>query len=273
MRGCLVQFLNWLGDDAVAERLPHLSVEEIQTFFIKYSECHSVVRRRSMRSALRTFFRFCQFQGYIMRALDAAVPTLQCYKLAHIPRGLTEEQAQIVLSTIDRETNCGRRDYAILQLLYTYGVRAGQVRALEFKDIDWRQSQISFRASKWGKDLILPLAQDVGESLLSYIRDARPAYSYSEIFLTARAPYHPFRDSHIISKIARERMLDAGIEMPKSAAHAFRHCFATRMFAQGHSLKAIGDLLGHRNLQNTRIYTKVDFQNLEEASIDWPEET
>jgi len=267
----LTVFLEWMGDDAVAGRLSCLSVERLHTFFLEYAESHSVSRRRSMQAALRTFFRFCQFQGYILKPLDEAVPSLRSYSLAHIPRGLSEDQVEAVLSSINQETNAGKRDYAVLLILQTYGVRAEQVRSLEFGDVNWREDQIFFGASKMGKDLLLPLTKDVGESILSYVRDARPAYSYNEIFLTAAAPYRPFRDSRMISCIARRRIVEAGIEMPGAAAHAFRHYFATRMLAQGHSLKSIGDLLGHRHLENTRIYTKVDFQSLKEAAIDWPE--
>ena len=110
-----------------------------------------------MQAALRTFLRFCLHKGYVQRPLDCAVPTWRTYKLATVPRGLTDEQALKVLQSIDRNSNVGRRDYAVCQLLYTYGVRGGQVRALRLQDIDWAHNQILFRASKHGKDSLLPL--------------------------------------------------------------------------------------------------------------------
>ena len=89
--------------------------------------------RRSMQAALRTFLRFCLSQGYLQRPLQHAVPTWRTYKLATVPRGLTGEQALKVLQGIDRHSNVGRRDYAICQLLYTYGVRGGQSALLDMK--------------------------------------------------------------------------------------------------------------------------------------------
>ena len=102
------------------------------------------------------------------------MPTWRTYKLATVPRGLTDKQALKVLQSIDRNSNVGWRDYAICQMLYTYGVRGGQVRALRLQDIDWAHNQILFRASKHGKDSLLPLTTQVGESLLEYLKSARP---------------------------------------------------------------------------------------------------
>jgi integrase len=200
------------------------------------------------------------------------VPTLRTYKLATVPRGLTDEQALKVLRSIDRNTNVGRRDYAITKLLYTYGVRGGQVRALRLEDINWALNQILFRASKHGKDSLLPLTTEVGESLLEYLKSARPRSSDPHVFLTSRAPYHALLHANALSAVVERHLRKAGIELSSKGAHAFRHGFATRMLQQGHSLKAIADVLGHRHLGTTFIYTKVDFNSLKEVALPWPQE-
>jgi site-specific recombinase XerD len=225
-----------------------------------------------MQSALRTFFRFCLHQNYVQQPLDLAVPTLRTYKLASVPRGLTEAQARRVLQCIDRGTAVGRRDYAIIQLLFTYGVRGGQVRALRLEQIDWAQSRILFAASKGGKDSCLPLTAEVGESLLDYLQNSRPPTSDPQVFLTARAPYHPLLHTGTLSATIERRIRAAGIEIPSRGAHAFRHGFATRMLEQGQPLKAIADVLGHRHLGTTFIYTKVDFNSLQQVALEWPKE-
>jgi integrase len=166
----------------------------------------------------------------------------------------------------------GRRDYAIVQLLYTYGVRGGQVRTLRLEDIDWAQNQILFKASKQGKDSQLPLTAQVGESLLDYLQNSRPPTSYPHVFLTCRAPYHPLPHSSSLSAMVERHIRAAGIELPSKGAHAFRHCFATRMLHKGHSLKAVADVLGHRHLGTTFIYTKVEFNALKQVALEWPQE-
>ena len=266
------QFLEWLGPKATPQGCLELTAETVERFFLPYAHKMGPSARRSMQAALRTFLRFCLHQGYVQRPLDRAVPTWRTYKLATVPRGLTDKQALKVLQSIDRNSNVGRRDYAICQLLYTYGVRGGQVRALRLQDIDWAHNQILFRASKHGKDSLLPLTAQVGESLLDYLKSARPSCQDSHVFLTARAPCHALVHSNSLSAIVERHLRAAGIEVRSKGAHGFRHGFATRMLQEGHSLKAIADVLGHRHLATTFIYTKVDFNSLKQVALPWPQE-
>lgn len=268
----IAQFLQWLGIEATPDGLRRLSAERIEDFFLGYAQRMGRSARRSMQSALRTFLRFCVHQGYIDRPLDLAVPTLRTYKLATVPRGLSDTEAQQVLRSINRISHVGRRDYAMVHLLYTYGVRGGQVRALQLEDIDWAHNQILFKGSKGGKDSRLPLTPEVGESLLDYLQNSRPPSSSPQVFLTCRAPSHPLPHSSSLSSIVGRHIRAAGIEVFSKGAHAFRHGFATRMLHQGHSLKAIADVLGHRHLSTTFIYSKVEFNALTHVALEWPQE-
>jgi site-specific recombinase XerD len=268
----LTRFLRWLGPEASREGLDRLTADRVERFFVAYAQTVGRAARRSMQATLRTFFRFCLHQDYLRQPLDCAVPTLRTYQLASVPRGLTDTQAQHVLQSLHRDTDVGRRDYAILQLLYTYGVRGSQVRALRLEQVDWAQNQILFPACKQGKHTVLPLLPEVGQSLLDYVRHSRPPSTYPQVFLTARAPFHPIPSSSSLSAIVARRIQAAGIEIPRPGAHAFRHGFATRMLHQGHSLKAIADVLGHRHLGSTFVYTKVDLDALRQVALEWPEE-
>lgn len=266
------QFLQGLGPQATAEGLGELTAERVEQFCIAYAQQAGRAARHSMQSALRTFLRFGLHAGLIRGRLDLAVPTLRTYKLSTVPRGLSAAQARQVLESVDRRHPVGRRDYAILQLLHSYGVRGGQVRGLRLADIQWAEDRIRFRAVKHGKDSLLPLTAEVGAGLLDYLQNARPPGAWPEVFLTCRAPYHPLADSNALSEIVRRHICAAGIDIPSKGAHGFRHGFATRMVAEGHSLKAVADVLGHRHLSTTFIYTKVDFNALREVALDWPEE-
>jgi integrase/recombinase XerD len=131
---------------------------------------------------------------------------------------------------------------------------------------------LHFTALKHGKGILQPLTDEEGETLLDYLQHTRPESSYSEVFLTLRAPYRPMQYSTTLSEIIARRMRAAGISAPTYGAHAFRHRFASRMLEHGHSLKSIADMIGHRCIQTTFIYTKVDFQALNQVALDWPEE-
>ena len=271
-RHSLSQFLEWLGSKATPQGLAELTPETVERFFLSYAQKIGRSARHSMQAALRTFFRFCLHQGYIQRPLDCAVPTLRTYKLATVPRGLTDEQAQKVVQSINRSSHAGRRDYAICQMLYTYGVRGGQVRALRLEDVNWARNKILFKASKHGKDSLLPLTAQVGESLLDYLQNARPPCQDRHVFLTTRAPYYALAHSNSLSAIVDRCIRVAGIDVASKGAHTFRHCFATRMVQRGYPLKAVADVLGHRYLSTTFIYTKVDFNALSQVALEWPEE-
>ena len=266
----LTPFLEDLGADAAPERLHKLSAQRIQKLFAKYTQQKSHSTRRAIQGALRKFLRFCRQKGYTQRDLAQAVSPIRTYKLSGVPRGVSEEDARKVLGSIDR-TPIGLRDNAIIQLLYTYGVRGGQVRALALGDIRWRQNQIRFRALKGGKQVVQPLTDEVGESLLEYLRHGRPKATCPEVFLTARAPFGPLRDSSIVSLIIANRMRKAGVNGSPKGSHAFRHAFATRMLKGGQSLKTIADMLGHRLINTTFIYTKVDLETLKQLPLQWPE--
>ena len=266
------QFLKWLGSQATAKGIGDLTADRVEQFFIAYAQHAGRASRRAMQAALRTFLRYCLYVGFIRRRLDLAVPTLRTYKLATVPRGLNESQARLIFETVDRSRPVGRRDYAILQLLHTYGVRGGQLRALRLADIDWNHDRIRFRGIKHGKDSFLPLTAEVGASLLDYLENARPQGTWPEVFLTFRPPYHRLPQSSSLSEIVRRHIRAAGLEMPCKGAHIFRHGFATRMVAHGHSLKAVADVLGHRHLSTTFLYTKVDFTALKQVALEWPQE-
>ena len=266
------RFLASLGAEGTANGIAQLDARRIESFYIAYAEGRARASRHSMQSALRTFLRFCLHEGYIHRRLDHAVPTLRTYKLARVPRGLSEAQAHAVLESVDRTTDAGRRDHAILTMLHSYGVRGGQIRALRLDDIIWAKDQILFRATKGGKDSLLPLTAEVGESVLAYLQESRPQSTFREVFLTCRPPYHPLMTSSSLSEIVRRHILALGLEVDSKGSHVFRHAFATRMVADGHPFKAVADVLGHRYLSTTFIYTKVDFNALSRVALEWPKE-
>jgi site-specific recombinase XerD len=189
-----------------------------------------------------------------------------------VPRGVNESQAQTILQSVDCSTPVGRRDYAILTILHTYGVRGGQVRALKLSDIDWNNGQILFKATKNGKDSVLPITREVGESILNYLREGRPACSCPEVFIKSRAPYRSLTQSGTLSAIVNRYITGADINVSSKGSHVFRHAFATRKVAEGYSLKAVADVLGHRYLSTTFMYTKVDFNALSQVAMEWPKE-
>jgi integrase/recombinase XerD len=269
-RRYLTPFLEDRGS-APTKRLRELTPAQVLAFSTNYEKGRGQGIRQGLQGVLRSFLRFCHQQGYVVCDLAQALPKIRTYKLSGVPRAISEDDALKTLECIDQTTHSGRRDFAMIQLLHTYGVRGGQVRALRLQDILWREDLIRFAAHKGGKEIIEPLFDDVGESLLEYLRFARPKAPYPEVFLTTQPPFRPLRSPAAVSVMVARRMCRAGISQPKAGSQVFRHGFATRMLQQGQSLKTIADLLGHRNINTTFIYTKVDLETLKQVPLDWPE--
>jgi integrase len=173
------------------------------------------------------------------------------------------------LARIDRHTAVGRRDYAILLLLARLGLRSSEVVFLDLEDIDWKDGSLSVRG-KGGRRLRLPLPADVGEAIVAYLRHGRPPSSSRRVFLRARAPLRGFLGPSAVGTIVRHALLRAGIDAPTTGAHQFRHGLATEMLRHGASLGEIGELLGHRSPETTKIYTKVDLDALRSLALPWP---
>jgi len=264
----LSSFVEALDLRDVRGAIADLTPQDVQDFFCECARGKATTTRGHIRLGLRHFFAFCAREGYGGAHLAEAVPHVYSYRLADVPRQISEPDAHLLLNSMDRRTAVGRRDYAIVLLLYTYGVRGGQVRALRLSDILWRQSTIRFPACKGGRQVIEPLTDEVGEALLDYLRNSRPHATCPEVFLTERAPIHPMQADHLYTRVC-SRLKSLGLGDGPRGPHGFRHAFASRLLGNGHSIKTIADMLGHRDINSTFIYTKVDFRTLDQVPLDW----
>ena len=226
-----------------------------------------------MVSALRSFFRFLLQQGEIATDLAACVPAVADWRLSTVPKYLGAEEVERLLSACDQRTRIGRRDYAILMLLARLGLRASEVVALELDDMDWRAGEIVVRGKGQRHDR-LPLLQEVGEALASYLRQDRPRGSTRRVFVRMRAPIRGFAGPQTISTIVRRALQRADLKAPAKgvAAHLLRHSLATGMLRRGASMTEIAELLRHRNRSpsTTEIYAKVDLGGLRSLAQPWP---
>lgn len=264
--------LNWIGaDDTPPYKLPALTPRRLQGFLLQRGGEPGSAKAVEVACSLRVFLTFCFARGYLDRNLSAAIPCFRRYRLSTVPRGIDDETARRLLNSIGRKDPVGLRDYAIVMLLYTYGVRAEQVSTLRLSDIQWAAGRIRFPPIKCGKTVIDPLTAEAGDSLLSYLRHGRAASPHPEVFLLNKAPWTPISRA-LVPWIVCNRIRKAGLAVSVPGARAFRHRFATKMLSEGHRLKSIADMLGHRNIESAAVYAKVDFPMLEQAAIEWPEE-
>jgi len=248
-------------------RINLITLEIIQRFVILEGSHHTRKTMREQCTYLRSLLSYLYFSGRTRRDFSAIVMTPRIYRDERCPRFLTRKEIQTALSIIDKRTTMGKRDYAIILLLSTYGLRGIEVSNLRLDDIDWRTSRIYIRNRKAGNSSVYPLAKSAGEALLSYLRCGRPKKSYRQVFLSLLAPHKPI-SSAAIRQILKNYLNRAGIKTDRVGAHTLRYSCAQHLFEQGFSIKTIGDYLGHRSLSSTQSYIKIDITHLREVAIN-----
>jgi site-specific recombinase XerD len=221
-------------------------------------------------TAVRSFLRFLVVQNRLPAGLDMAIPTLHRWSHAALPQHLSDTDIGQMLQCCADGTASGTRNYAILLLLSRLGLRAKEVANLQLHDVDGVNGSLLIRASKTHAERLLPLAQDVGEALLAYLRTGRPATSSRYLFLAHTAPYHPLHTASAMTKIVKRLLAKAGIARWSSGAHLFRHTVATQLVNRGASFKDIADVLGHHTLQTTGLYAKLDLAAWAQVALPWP---
>jgi site-specific recombinase XerD len=225
-------------------------------------------RAKLLTTALRSYFQYARYRGEVTVDLAAAVPSVANWSMTSLPRAIEPDQVHQLLTSIDRRTATGRRDYAILLLLARLGLRSGEVALLELDDIDWNVGRLSVHGKNGRSER--PLSAEVGKAIAGYLRRGRPVNASRRVFLRARATLCGFQGASGISSLVRHSIKRARINAPTFGAHQFRHGLATDMLRRGASLREIGEVLGHRHPQTTSIYAKVDINALRTLALPWP---
>ena len=221
-------------------------------------------------TGIRVFLRFLVMNRGLSPGIIGAVPTIRQWKLASLPKHLSVDEVDRTLATCDKTSAVGKRDHAILLLLLRLALRAGEVARLRLSDVDWRAGEVRVYSAKSARERRLPLPSDVGQALAEYLRNSRPASSQPYIFLRTRAPFSPITGCSTVSCIAKRHLNLAGISIHGLSAHAFRHTAATQMVNSGAGFKQVADVLGHRLLETTNIYAKLDENTLHRVALPWP---
>jgi site-specific recombinase XerD len=222
-------------------------------------------------AALRVLLRYAHREGVLPCDLSQAVERPQTYRLADIPRSISWAEVDQVLGCVDRCTPCGKRDWAILMLLVTYGLRSREIAALTLDDIDWRRDRLAVPRRKAGHSTAFPLSAAVGEALVEYLRHGRPQTEERRVFFRALAPVVPMSAAAVAGR-ASHYLLKAGIDVPRPGSHTLRHTCVQRLVDADFALKTIGDFIGHGSAKSTEIYAKVAVEQLREVALGDGEE-
>ena len=250
---------------------PALSADRMRSFLT--ADCAGLQpgTMQVITSSLRSYLRFrCVCHGDPVERLLAAVPTVANWPMATLPERLSTADIQQWLESFDRRKAKGKRDYAMARCLVDLGLRACEVAALRLEDLDWSAGTVTIGASKSRRTDLLPLPTPTGRAIADYLHGARPSTSSRLVFVRHRGP----KDVPITASLVRGVMFRAwvrsGVPGTWHGPHVLRHSAATRWLGEGMDLKQIADLLRHRSLDTTMIYTKVNFARLASLAQPWP---
>ena len=228
-------------------------------------ESQARVTIRTKLSALRAFFRYAETRGWCSRGLADAIILPRIFQGETLPLGPSWQDVQLLLAGTEGNRPTDIRDRAIVMLLAVYGLRSTELRCLKLEDLDWERELICVTRFKARRRQLYPLAHTVGEPIIRYLKEVRPRTSYREIFLSMTAPLQPLSKAGLWTIVSR-RLGSLDVTIKHRGPHSLRHACATHLLSQGLSLKEIGDHLGHRNPDATRLYAKVDLKGLREVA-------
>jgi integrase/recombinase XerD len=255
----------------LGEEPRRFDARRLRAFVLEKSHTCGWAAAKKCTTALRMFVRFMIAEGHCAVGLEGAIPTLAHWRLAALPRYLQPEDVERLIASCDPGSPVGQRDRAILLLLARLGLRAGDIVHLRLGDIDWKEAWIHV-CGKGRRSTRLPLTQEIGQAIVTYLQEGRPRTNADTLFVRCRAPFRALGSHCAVSVIVDRALRRAKVMRPsRGAAHLLRHSLATSMLRQGASLQDIAAVLRHRSVETTQIYAKVDITALRQIAQPWPE--
>lgn len=231
--------------------------------FVREQAGKKIKRIQRIHKILRGLFRFLFSISLLTRDWAPALRAPRQYCLAHVPRAIAPDQVLRLLHSIDLDKRGGKRDFAMILIAASLGVRASEIASLCLEDFDWKREAVRFRQHKNQKVLWMPLSRPLIEALASYLQNERPKNSTQRaVFLRLNTPWGALTSGGLSGAISK-RMHAAGIA---ASGHQLRHSFASELLRVGVNFSTLQELLGHSHISSTRVYTKIDLVQLREVA-------
>jgi site-specific recombinase XerD len=265
----VAELLHFMADTRPAMSLTQLTSSELEAFVQQVAARVSRATLQHVVAHVRCFLRWLAAQGAAPHGLDSQIDTPRVYRQEQLPRALRWETVRALLESVDRTSAVGRRDYAILLLIATYGLRSSEIVALTLDDFVWQRGELRVPRRKVDGVLTLPLTDDAGTAVLDHIRHGRPALATRVLFLRVRPPAGLLKPT-AVTEVFQARARRSGLTIPFQGPHCLRHSLAVQLLREGVSLKAIGDVLGHRSLESTCLYLRLATEDLRDVALALP---
>jgi len=239
----LADFARWYGDRSVEEIDVRVLSEWIAYLGSRRGGRLGQATIARKVAALRSFLRFTRGPAHVP---DAPFSPRGRRRLPDAPR---VEEVERLVASFDGDDALAVRNRALVELVYSTGLRAAEAVGLDLADVDFEQELVHVRRGKGGKDRVVPLGEQAGHLVARYLERARPTLARGAndaLFLSANGRR---LDTSTLRRLVRR-------------PHRLRHAFATHLLEGGADLRTIQELLGHSSLSTTQVYSHVDAKRL-----------
>lgn len=251
------RLLTFLEDKNI--NIAQINIDYLNEYFSKYSHYKD---KRSLYSTTKLFLKYLFNQEIIGNPLHLKIFNHRMPYPKTIPSVWEEENINKLLSGIDKDSPLGKRNYAILLISTTLGLRASDIFDLKFKNINWNGNYIEFNQSKTNGYVKLPLFSSVGNAIIDYLKSGRPTCNLEYIFIRHKKPY---KQLVTLYSTIKKYINNSNIEFKenqKKGMHSFRHTVGSNLLNKNIPIDTIAPILGHANINTTGIYLKCDKSKL-----------
>lgn len=255
------------------------SIQSIQTIdlpvILQYLNNLDATKRLAIYTALwtlRGFMKYLYGEGIIKIDYSKKIPKYKSTSQPKLPSTYTKEEVEKLISSVDRSTSIGKRNYAFILLAAKLGLRASDIARLKFTHLQWETNKICIKQIKTGRELILPLLADVGNAIIDYLKYGRPHSEEPFVFLSARPPYGCFSSSNVVTHVVRRALQKTSIDTSgrRMGPHSLRHSLSMRLLEEKTTLPIISEVLGHASTKSTRYYLRMDLTAMRQCMLDVP---
>ncbi|WP_051639588.1 tyrosine-type recombinase/integrase [Succinivibrio dextrinosolvens] len=218
---------------------------------------------------MKKLFQFLSQKGYKTDNywLILASPRSREHK---VKPAMQHNEIILIINQIERKEAPGKRDFAILSLAVTTGLRAGDIASLTLTDIHWKELELHVLQGKTNKIVVLPLQPPVRDALADYILNERPKSTCKNVFLRSFAPYDAFKDGVSVACVFRKYLRKAGISHivnDGKTFHGIRRAVGTSMVEKGIPVTTVSQVLGHQTIRPTIQYISLDLHGLKKCAL------
>jgi len=266
----LYRFQNFLNDNNI-ESINAID-RTLMNHFVNQLGFYSTCTRHNYCVAIKLYLKYLHNHKIVANDVSAHIPKIHYPSQPRLPLTYTKEEINQLLKAIDRSSPKGKRDYAMILLTVRLGLRSSDICRLKFENLHWEQNQIVLVQQKTGKRIELPLLQDIGDAIIDYMKYGRPISDLPQVFLYASPPYDCV-GVHILHSIVKTHLTIARIKQVKGRGlgpHALRHSLAGILLEKKTPLHVISEVLGHKDLESTRHYLRIDITSLRQCALEVP---